>query len=390
MVIESPRSIYIHIPFCSHKCHYCDFTAYVVGGQPVDEYLDALDEEMAWTVQETPPETIDTIFIGGGTPTVLDVKQMERLLRSIRRYFPNWSDQMEYTVEANPGTTEKEKLAVMMAGGVNRISFGAQTFRSDLLSNIGRVHSVADIGQSVETARQVGIDNISLDLMFGLPQQSVADMEEAIREGLALKPEHFSVYSLKVEEGTVFHTKLLQGKLPLPSEEDELMMYQLTRERLQTAGYSQYEVSNFAHPGKESRHNATYWKNNAYYGLGAGAHGYTRGVRHVNVKGVGEYIRRCAKGRPIAETLDVSRMEAMENEMILGLRLAEGVQEAHFYDRFGIPLDGVFGKVLTQLQNKNLLENEMGRWFLTEKGLLFGNDVFSAFLGEGIDHGVGR
>ncbi|SDW15747.1 oxygen-independent coproporphyrinogen-3 oxidase [Marininema mesophilum] len=386
----SPRSIYIHIPFCSHKCHYCDFTAYVVGGQPVDEYLDALEREMAWTVAEIPPEEIETIFIGGGTPTVLDVKQMERLLTAIRRYFPFWSDEIEYTIEANPGTTEKEKLEVMLAGGINRISFGAQTFRPDLLANIGRVHSVSDIGRSVETARAVGIHNISLDLMFGLPKQTVADMEEAIREGVALAPEHFSVYSLKVEEGTVFHAKLLQGKLPLPSEEDELMMYQLTRERLQAAGYSQYEISNFARPGKESKHNSTYWKNNPYYGLGAGAHGYARGVRHVNVKGVGEYIRRCEKGRPIAETLDVTRMEAMENEMILGLRLEEGVHEGRFRERFDVALAVVFGDVLATLEKKDLLQKEMGRWSLTEKGLLFGNDVFSAFLGEGVDHVVGR
>ncbi|MDR6225068.1 radical SAM family heme chaperone HemW [Desmospora profundinema] len=378
----NPRSVYIHIPFCTHKCHYCDFTAYVVGGQPVDEYLEALEREMAQTVEAVPPETIETIFIGGGTPTVLTPRQMETLLQAIRRYFPRWSPELEFTVEANPGTTESELLSVMVDGGVNRLSIGAQTFRSDLLERIGRVHSVEAIVRSVEEARSAGISNVSLDLMFGLPEQTVEDMEEALERALALKPDHFSVYSLKVEEGTLFHTRLLQGKLPLPSEDDELEMYQRTRRRLTEAGYHQYEVSNFSRAGRKSRHNSTYWLNLPYYGLGTGAHGYTRGQRHQNVKGVKEYIRITRDGLPAADVHPVHRSEEMENQLILGLRLLEGVSRRVFQNRFGTEIETVFAHVLPGLLDKGLIVCEKDRYRLTERGLLFGNEVFSSFLGE--------
>lgn len=378
----NPRSVYIHIPFCTHKCHYCDFTAYVVGGQPVDAYLEALEREMAHTVEAVPPETIETLFIGGGTPTVLTPHQMEALLEAIRRHFPQWSPDLEFTVEANPGTIGEELLTVMKAGGVNRLSIGAQTFRSDLLERIGRVHSVDAIKHSVEQARRVGIENLSLDLMFGLPDQTVADMEDALTQALALEPDHFSVYSLKVEEGTLFHTQLLNGSLPLPSEDDELQMYQRTRKRLAEAGYVQYEVSNFSRVGRQSRHNRTYWLNLPYYGLGTGAHGYTQGRRHQNVKGVKEYIRLTATGLPIAHVHTVARGEEMENQLILGLRLMEGVSRRTFRNRFGTEIESVFPSVIPDLLAKGLILSEGERYRLTERGLLFGNDVFGAFLGE--------
>jgi putative oxygen-independent coproporphyrinogen III oxidase len=380
-----PKAVYIHIPFCSHKCHYCDFTAYVVGGQPVDEYLEALEREMAHTVAEVQPEEIRSIFIGGGTPTVLEPKQLERLLAAVRRHFPHWADDIEFTVEANPGTTEPDKLRVMREGGVNRLSFGAQTFREDLLEKIGRIHSVEDIRRSVHQAREAGVENISLDLMFGLPEQQVEDVEAAIREALLLEPDHFSVYSLKVEEGTLFHTRMLQGKLPLPSEDDELSMYQLTRQQLAEAGYPQYEISNFAKPGFKSRHNSTYWRNEPYYGLGAGAHGYMQGVRHQNVRGVKEYIRLTSEqGRPVDETHTVPLYEEMENQMILGLRLMEGVDVSQFARRFEREVGDVFGGVLERLETKGLIQWEKGRIRLTEQGILFGNEVFASFIGEAV------
>ncbi|GGE14475.1 oxygen-independent coproporphyrinogen-III oxidase-like protein YqeR [Marinithermofilum abyssi] len=380
-----PKAVYIHIPFCSHKCHYCDFTAYVVGGQPVDEYLEALEREMAYTVAEVQPEKIHSIFIGGGTPTVLEPKQLERLLAAVRRHFPHWADDIEFTVEANPGTTEPDKLRVMREGGVNRLSFGAQTFRKDLLEKIGRIHSVEDIRRSVHQAREAGVENISLDLMFGLPEQQVVDVEAAIREALLLQPDHFSVYSLKVEEGTLFHARMLQGKLPLPSEDDELAMYQLTRQQLAEAGYPQYEISNFAKPGFKSRHNSTYWRNEPYYGLGAGAHGYMQGVRHQNVRGVKEYIRLTSEqGRPVDETHTVPLEEEMENQMILGLRLMEGVDVSRFAQRFEREVGDVFGGVLERLETKGLIQWEKGRIRLTEQGILFGNEVFASFIGEAV------
>lgn len=378
----SPQAVYIHIPFCMHKCYYCDFTAYVVGGQPVDDYLDALDREMELTVAAAPPNKIRSIFIGGGTPTVLNPEQMDRLLSSIRRHFPDWDQEIEFSIEANPGTTGPELLRVMREGGINRISFGAQTFRPDLLKRIGRIHGVEEIKRGVELAREAGFANLSLDLMFGLPTQTVSDMDDTLRQAVQLEPDHLSCYSLKVEEGTLFHHLYERKELPLPSEEEELSMYQWTRSYLAEQGYEQYEVSNFAKPGRESRHNRTYWLNEEYYGLGTGAHGYVQNRRYANIKGVKEYIHSLAENKlPIAESYRVSRQEDIENFMILGLRLKEGVSRDQFRRRYGEELEQVYGEVLALLIQKELLVRNKDRYHLTEKGLIFGNEVFAEFLG---------
>ena len=377
------RAIYIHIPFCTNICHYCDFTTYVMRGQPVDDYLDALEREMAYTVKEFPPEQIDSIFIGGGTPTVLEPAQMERLFVALQRYFPHWSDKLEFTVEANPGTTQMEKLRVMHAGGVNRLSFGAQTFRPDLLRRIGRLHSVEDIDRSIEQARAIGITNISLDLMFGLPTQRTADLAQSLSRTISLSPSHLSLYSLQVEEGTPFYRLYREGKLPLPTEDEELAMYQLAQRYMAEAGYRQYEVSNFSLPGKESQHNLTYWRNESYYGLGAGAHSYLHGVRYANVRGIAEYIRKSdGNSRPIVEKHPVSRAESMENFLILGLRLLDGISKERFFQRYKSSPEEVFGGVIQRLVEEELLLCDDKGIKLTEKGLLFGNEVFASFLGE--------
>lgn len=376
-----PKAVYIHIPFCANKCHYCDFTAYVVNGQPVDEYLSALEREMEMTVAETPPETIDTIFIGGGTPTVLTPKQMERLLTAIRTYFPKWSEDYEFTIEANPGTTSRELLHVMREGGVNRLSFGAQTFHPGLLQKIGRIHGVQEIMESVETAREAGFANISLDLMFGLPEQTVRDVHETLKQAVSLEPQHFSCYSLKIEEGTLFHFLYERNELPLPSEDEELAMYQLVRAFLAEHGYKQYEISNFARPGFASKHNQTYWRNEEYYGIGVGAHGYVNGVRHENLKGVREYIDRTNTGvLPVKERHPVPRQEEMENFMILGLRMLDGISKQEFFDRYQVHVEDLFGEELKMLYRKNLLIETNDRIRLTEQGLLYGNEVFASFL----------
>ncbi|TCS94778.1 radical SAM family heme chaperone HemW [Hazenella coriacea] len=377
----TPRAVYIHIPFCTNKCFYCDFTAYVVEGQPVDKYLDALFREMALTVAEVPPREIEAIFIGGGTPTVLTPQQMELLCEKIRLYFPKWSEEIEFTIEANPGTTSPELLRVMHEGGINRISFGAQTFRPQLLKRIGRIHEVEDIKRSVFQAREAGFHNISLDLMFGLPEQTVQDMKETLQHAGSLKPDHFSCYSLKIEEGTLFHQLYERKQLPLPTEDDELTMYQLIRSELQSHGYEQYEVSNFAKPGYESKHNSTYWLNEEYYGLGAGAHGYMNGIRHANVKGIKEYIRRVNGGhRPVVESYQVSDQEDRENFMMLGLRLMQGVNKDRFFSLYQQTVDEVFGGQVQQLKKLGLIIEENDNIRLTEKGLLFGNEVFASFL----------
>ncbi len=378
-----PRSVYIHIPFCSHKCYYCDFTAYHLDGQPVDAYLSALYEEMNIWTQVTPPNTIDTLYIGGGTPTVLKPHQMRQLLQAIERAFPQRSTNFEFTVEANPESVSKELLQILMDGGVNRISFGAQTFHPHLLRAIGRVHGVQEILYSVKWAREIGFSNLSLDLMFGLPGQTVEDMAETLEQVIAVKPEHLSCYSLKIEEGTRFYFMHQQNRLTLPTDEEEYHMFQLIRERLHQAGYRQYEISNFSLPGYESMHNKVYWQNDEYYGLGVGAHGYVNGVRYANIKGIQSYIERLENGdRPIAEQNHVSIEESMENFMILGLRLLQGVNKVRFAQRYGKSIDQVFGHVVQSLMKKKLIADKVESIQLTEKGLLFGNEVFAAFLSD--------
>lgn len=384
---SSPKAIYIHIPFCSKKCYYCDFTTYVPEQkEQIARYLDALIREMELTVEQTPPGVIDTFFLGGGTPTILSSSQMEYLLQNVKRCFPHWASDYEFTVEANPGTTNRKLLATMRQGGVNRISFGAQTFQPTLLREIGRIHSVEDIIDSVENARRVGFDNLSLDLMFGLPNQSVRDVETSLIQLRSLSPDHVSCYSLKVEEGTPFHALHLQNQLPLPTEEHEFEMYQLIRCYLREHGYSQYEISNFAPSGKESRHNLTYWHNNEYYGLGTGAHGYMRGKRHENVKDLGMYIKMIKMNQlPVKESFPISSVEDMENFMILGLRLMEGISKASFFSRYHCDVDEVFGTILNNLEEHGFIQRICSdRIVLTEKGLLFGNDVFASFLGADI------
>jgi len=377
---ETPEAVYIHIPFCTNKCHYCDFNSYVLKGQPVHEYLDALEREMEATARAVPPGVIRTVFVGGGTPTVLTPEQMERFLASVRAYFPSLAPDYEFTMEANPGTTDAEKLQAMREGGVNRLSFGVQSFDSGLLHAIGRIHSVDDVYRSIDNARAAGFDNVSIDLIFGLPNQTPQQMSDTLDKALELKLPHHSIYNLKVEENTLFHTLYERGELPLPKEEDEVAMFHLIMDRMRAAGYEQYEISNFAKPGFESKHNTVYWRNESYYGLGAGAHGYVKGRRHVNVKGVQPYIDATKDGLPVLEQDEVSEREAMEDFMMVGLRLLRGVDRADFEAQFGRSLDATFGATIDRLTKQGLLEPTMAGYRLTRSGILLGNEVFGAFL----------
>jgi oxygen-independent coproporphyrinogen-3 oxidase len=378
---ETPEAVYLHIPFCTNKCHYCDFNSYVLKGQPVHEYLDALEREMEATVRAVPPGTIRTVFVGGGTPTVLTPEQMERFLKSVREYFPTFSADYEFTMEANPGTTDLEKLQAMREGGVNRLSFGVQSFDSGLLHAIGRIHSVDDVYRSLDNAKTAGFDNVSIDLIFGLPNQTVAQMNETLDRALELKLPHHSIYNLKVEENTLFHTLYERGELPLPKEEDEVEMFHLIMRRMREAGYAQYEISNFAKPGFESKHNTVYWRNESYYGLGAGAHGYVRGERHVNVKGIQPYIDATKTGLPLLERAAIDEDEAMEDFMMVGLRLLRGVDRNDFRAQFGRELEDVFGGTIERLHRRGMLERTANGWRLAPDGVLLGNEVFGAFLG---------
>lgn len=382
--LEAPKAVYIHIPFCTNKCFYCDFNSYVLKDQPVMDYLRALDREMELTVQQTPPGVIETIFVGGGTPTVLTPAEMDFFLTSVRKHFPKWSSNIEFTMEANPGTTDLEKLSIMKNGGVNRVSFGVQSFQNTLLSGIGRIHNTDDVYRSLENAQKAGLNNLSIDLMFGLPNQSVEMLDESITKALELDLPHYSIYSLKVEENTLFHTLFQKNQLPLPSEDDELQMYLLLMNRMKASGYKQYEISNFAKPGYESRHNITYWLNEDYYGLGAGAHGYVGRKRHVNIKGVTPYNQAAANGLPRLDQFTVAPEEAMEDFAMVGLRMLDGMQTSRFSRQFGVSFEEKFAAPLARMLDNGLLvkREDQDGYRLSEKGILYGNDVFGAFVGH--------
>ncbi len=375
------KALYIHIPFCTNKCYYCDFNSYVVNGQPVIDYLKALDQEMKMTVEENPPEELKTIFVGGGTPTVLSPTELEFFFSSIHRYFPNWASDIEFTMEANPGTVDEDKLQVMKNGGVNRLSMGVQAFQDPILQYIGRIHTEKEVYESIEKARKQGFDNLSIDLILGLPNQTIAMMEESLNKAFQLQLPHFSVYSLKVEESTLFYEWYQKDALPLPKEEDELKMFLLTMEKMKEKGYQQYEISNFAKPGFESRHNITYWKNEDYYGLGAGAHGYLQNRRYYNKKGIAPYINAIKENHlPIHEQRTISIQEKKEDMLMLGLRMMKGVAFSDYKNQFGEEMEQQFGQQIKKLIEQGLLEKDKKGIRLSSKGIIYGNEVFAEFI----------
>ncbi|PJH93692.1 radical SAM family heme chaperone HemW [Bacillus sp. SN1] len=377
------KSAYIHIPFCEHICHYCDFNKYFIQSQPVDEYLNALEQEMINTIAKTGQPDLKTIFIGGGTPTSLSEEQLKKLMDTIIRVLKPSSALSEFAVEANPDDLSAGKLKILKEAGVNRLSFGVQTFEDDLLEKIGRVHKQKDVFASFERAREIGFDNISLDLMFGLPGQTLKHLDHSLNTALSLDAEHYSVYSLIVEPKTVFYNLMQKGRLHLPPQEQEAEMYEMVMSRMEAHGIHQYEISNFAKAGMESKHNLTYWSNEEYFGFGAGAHGYISGTRTVNVGPVKHYIDLIAeKGFPYRDTHEVTTEEQIEEEMFLGMRKIAGVSKKRFAEKYGRSLDELFPSVLKDLAEKGLIHNSESAVCLTHQGKLLGNEVFGAFLGE--------
>ncbi|MDT1957907.1 coproporphyrinogen III oxidase [Carnobacterium divergens] len=371
---------YIHIPFCEHICFYCDFNKVFLEGQPVDEYVEMLLREMQLTMAQTPDEKIETIYVGGGTPTTLNEKQLDRLLTGMKEILP-FQMGNEFTFEANPGDLSVDKLKVLHDHGVNRLSMGVQSFNDDLLKKIGRIHKVKDVYQSIANARQVGFENISIDLIYRLPGQTEADFNNSLVKALELELPHYSTYSLILENKTIFYNLMRQGKLPLPTEDEEANMYQMAIDLMAEKGRKQYEISNYALPGYESQHNLIYWKNEKYYGFGAGAHGYLGGHRYQNNGPIQQYLEPLRENRlPILRTQQLSIEEKIEEEMFLGLRKLEGVSIQHFFDKFQVSVFEVYQEVIDSLVADGLLEVTLDKIRLTEKGKFLGNEVFQAFL----------
>ncbi|KQL20580.1 radical SAM family heme chaperone HemW [Cytobacillus solani] len=374
------KAAYIHIPFCEHICHYCDFNKVFLKGQPVDEYLESLEREIKMTLNETPTKHLETIFIGGGTPTALNEQQLEKLCQIIKTHLP-YSDETEFTFEANPGDLFEEKLQILYHAGVNRISFGVQTFNEELLKRIGRVHRAKDVFQSIDSAKKTGFKNISIDLIYSLPGQTLSDFKETLETSFRLDIQHYSGYSLIIEPKTVFYNLMRKGQLLSPGEDVEAEMYEVLMEEMVKRGFEQYEISNFSKPGCESKHNLTYWNNEWYYGFGAGAHSYVNGSRISNHGPLKKYMDSVNdRSLPILEKHLVTKVEQMEEEMFLGLRKTAGVSILRFKEKFAENPLSLFEIELKTLIERDLIQVTDQQICLTKKGRLLGNEVFQSFL----------
>ncbi len=373
-------SAYIHIPFCEHICYYCDFNKVFLEGQPVDEYIQSLLTEIRLTLEKHPTKVSETIYIGGGTPTSLTAKQLDVLLTGIHRYLPTHTTK-EFTVEANPGDLTAEKLDVFKAHGVNRLSMGVQTFDDRLLKKIGRKHSVQDVYDTIKLLEKKQFDNVSIDLIYALPGQTLDSFRDTLTKALAFDLPHYSMYSLILENKTMFMNWVRQGRLELPTQEAETQMFEEAIIAMAQSGHHQYEISNFAKKGKESMHNLVYWDNEHYYGFGAGASGYLDQKRYKNYGPIQHYMKPLKEQRlPIFETEEISRANQIEEEMFLGLRKIEGVSLRRFEEKFNQKLTTVYQSVIDELQQQQLAVLEEDYFRLTPKGLFIGNDVFEKFL----------
>lgn len=373
------QSVYIHIPFCEQICHYCDFTKFFFNEKLATEYIEALANEINTNVLGE-KNKIKTIFIGGGTPTALTLSQLTSLLKIIDTKF-DVSSCEEYTIEANPGDFDEQKIQLLAAYGVNRISLGVQVFDDQKLEELGRLHKIKDVYQTVDRLKQHGFSNISLDLIYALPNQTVDQFKGSLEEAMSFGLPHLSTYALQIEPKTVFYQKHKKGKLHRPAQEEEVDMYHLLRETTKAYGIEQYEISNFAKPGYESKHNLTYWGNEYYYGFGAGAYGYLPGKRYGNIKPLPAYTKQAMNdGHPILHVDTITRKERIEEEMFLGLRRTKGVSKKHFQNKFGIVPADLYSKSIEELIRRDWLAEDKESLRLTDDGLLLANEVFERFL----------
>lgn len=376
------RGVYIHIPFCHQICNYCDFNKVFFKNQPVDEYIESLGKEIQMAVDLNPTAyaNIKTIFLGGGTPTALSAEQLDRLLTLIASSI-SLAHIEEYCTEANPDELTEDKLVVLKKHGINRLSLGVQSFDQDLLKKLGRTHDNEHVFKTIKKAKEIGFTNISIDLMYGLPGQTIEQWQNTLDQAFALELPHFSAYSLIVEPKTIFYNLMNKGKLPLPGEDLEATMYDMLMKQMEAHGLHQYEISNFSKPAHESAHNLIYWDNEEYAGFGAGASGYLDGVRYTNHGPLKKYMDSIAQGElPINHQSKVSRKERVEEEMFLGLRKTAGVNIKHFEEKFEKPMRDIFETQLNKLLNEGLIEERNGAIMLSQQGKFVGNEVFQEFL----------
>lgn len=388
----SVYSLYLHIPFCRQRCTYCDFNTYTTVGALIDAYVVALIREIEQVGRSATAAgeelSISTIFFGGGTPSLLPPQAIADILHAVSAAFTMLPD-VEMTIEANPGTVNTKYLTALREIGVNRLSYGVQSALPGELLLLGREHDFATAVEAVREARVAGFENLNLDFIYGLPGQSLGNWETTLRAGLELYPEHLSLYCLTIEPGTPMQQWLGSGRILPPDPDLAAEQYELAGALLRQQGYTHYEISNWAKPGRECRHNLTYWRNQPYLGLGAGAHGFAAGYRYQVVRQPRVYIRRMMEGEvngfplsaAVAAAHRLERDEAMSDTVITQLRLLnEGLDLNDFTNKFGQPLDEAYNGTVRQLEGWELVERQNGRLLLTEKGRFLSNQVFYRFM----------
>jgi oxygen-independent coproporphyrinogen-3 oxidase len=390
-------SLYVHIPFCQAKCSYCDFNSYAGLESLMPFYVSALLSEMALWREPTQRMNVATVFLGGGTPSLLPLAEVERIMTGLRQRFRLAAD-AEVSFEANPGTMDRAYLQGLRSLGVNRLSLGVQSFHDDELGTLGRIHTAAQAREAYQAARHAGFDNVNLDLIYGLPCQTMSAWQYSVREAVALRPDHLSLYALTLEEGTPLADDVAGGRLPPPDADLAADMYVWAEEALAAAGYRHYEISNWALPDRHCRHNLACWLSEPYLGFGAGAHSCFGGFRFANVKDPRRYVPlveesakagdRRAEGLPallaglghVAFAEQITPARAMAETVVLGLRLIEGLPLVEFRRRFGQELMSVYGAQVQELEALGLVERADGCLRLTADGRLLGNEAFQRFL----------
>ena len=383
--------LYLHIPFCTQKCNYCDFLSFPTKSELQDRYVDALEKEIIYSKDFFERYKVNTIFVGGGTPSILLEEEVERIFAALYESF-DIDKESEITVEVNPNTVTKEKISSWKEVAINRISIGLQSVNSDELRALGRLHTYEQFKKTYFILRESGFSNINIDLISGIPMQSLDSYKNTLNEVIGLSPEHISAYSLIIEEGTKFgaiyeESKGCSSKYgELPSEETDRLMYELTKEMLNQKGYHRYEISNYAKPGYECKHNLGYWERADYLGLGLGAASLIDNRRFNQTSDLSEYINRyngdeqAMNHNPIFKGNPLSKNEQMEEFIFLGLRKTDGISMKKFQEEFGESIKKAYGKVLTKLANASLIKMEGDMLSLTEKGIDVSNLVFVEFL----------
>ena len=383
--------LYIHIPFCKQKCQYCDFKSYAGKENLIDTYIRWLEFELKGVGEGNRLDyennlddlaVVKSIYIGGGTPSFIDGKYIEEILSIANEYY-TVDDNAEITIEVNPGTIDKDKFETYLRSGINRISIGLQSTHDRLLKELGRIHTYEDFLNTYNLARSVGFKNINVDLMLELPNQSLQDLEESLKEIIKLNPEHISVYSLIIEEGTLFYKKLEMNEIVLPDDELERKMYWGTKKKLENAGYVHYEISNFAKPGFESKHNLSCWNQEEYIGIGVAAHSYTNDVRYSNIDSIEEYIKNYEEDNETDNFVfheKQTKISKMKEFMMLGLRKIQGIRIQDFKNKFGENPIYLYRKELEKLVNEELLEIDGDIIKLTNKGIDLANLVWEEFV----------